>query len=334
MCSPVNGYAAIIKHLSAGGEEYVNTGSEMISTVSYNYPMNTDSITYSVCVDEEVTANLGLVVKCADGSSYFFQYNTFVGYGGQATWINKYPDRTAVRWITAQKAAYLSDGEWHTVKAVFRSNLLAIYLDGELVCYHFGDYGDKFKNATCSIQSYQTVMSLKVDGMGQSERGIFDYDFEFNTPEAATDFSAGNGSLSHEDSSLIFMLNGANASFATPNIPSAVGTKYSALVSVHNTVLLRLKNNTAAEKIKVTITTDSGTAFREIDVAPNSGGLGRLRFPPEAPIKKLRRYGRAIPQRRILDIKMMIQKEPIFRAVDSRIVFAFHGSFYPWHLLF
>ena len=251
-------------------------GDELIARISYNYPLNTNTIEFSARVDQPVTqtdANLGLMYTCPNGKAYFFQYATYSGYGGEYGLISEYPEGPNGRfgWVTGQIPKVLEPGEWHTFKVVLKSDVIALYADGELLCYYYDDFGDDFRNGTCSIQSYGTMLSVRVDGMEPQGNTIFDYDFEFDRPASVDYFSAENGTVSHRDSSLIFDVAGSGAYVETPTIMNARGHKYSALASVRNTVFARLNNDTDATQLKVTVTTDSGNASLLVPVEPHSG---------------------------------------------------------------
>ena len=250
-------------------------GTEFLPRVSYNYPVNTDCIEFSAKVTSDVTAadaNLTFAFVCPDGDTYLFQYGTYAGYGGECCWITHMPQGTdgPFTWITPQVNRPLKNGEWHDFKIILKNNVLALYADGALVCYHYQNFNGKLANGLCYLQSYNCAIAVKDVKLSSEEKTIFDYDFEFDSDESVAMFTAENGTIRHEGSSLLLDVESENAALQSPPILEARGHRYSALLELRNTVFLRVKNDTAATALKVTVTTDNGSASVEVPVAAHS----------------------------------------------------------------
>lgn len=101
------------------------------------------------------------------------------------------------------------------------------------------------------------------------------YDFEFTASESVKGFEAKNGSVSYKNHALIYTLKGSGY-LQSPQINAEKGSPYSALLTVKNTLFVRLKNKTAAGKVKIYFITSADDAYneeksREFDIEPNSG---------------------------------------------------------------
>ena len=65
-------------------------------------------------------------------------------------------------------------------------------------------------------------------------------DFNFNTPESIDFFTVNNGSISYEDGALKCSFN-ESSSLVSGQIDVNSGHKYSALLSLRNTILMRIR---------------------------------------------------------------------------------------------
>lgn len=101
-------------------------------------------------------------------------------------------------------------------------------------------------------------------------------DFEFNSIDSIANFQAVNGTVSKTNNNeLKANVTSSLFSLQTPDINVSKGNKYSALLSVRNTILLRLKNNTDASKITLYYITSNNKEYsedmkKEFDIKPNS----------------------------------------------------------------
>lgn len=92
--------------------------------------------------------------------------------------------------------------------------------------------------------------------------------------EFLSSFTANNSDVSYENKELTFSLHG-NASFSSPDINVTTGTTYSAKLNIRNTVMIFLKNETAATKLKLSFKTSESKNYNDdktktIDILPNS----------------------------------------------------------------
>lgn len=100
-------------------------------------------------------------------------------------------------------------------------------------------------------------------------------DFEFKDNSSVADYIATGGTVSHQDGKLIYTVTSTHNYMQTPYMPPASGSANSPLLSIKNTLLVRLKNNSAATKLRVYFITENSGDYSEdkaksFDIAPFS----------------------------------------------------------------
>ncbi|MGI6529796.1 MAG: glycosyl hydrolase family 28 protein [Clostridia bacterium] len=103
-------------------------------------------------------------------------------------------------------------------------------------------------------------------------------DFDFTSADSIKGFDVKNGNLTWKDGEVRYTLNGDKSCLTTCQINVPKGTRYSALLSVRNTVVIRLKNSTESTKIKLSFITSSDGTYddeksKEFDVKAQSDYL-------------------------------------------------------------
>lgn len=100
------------------------------------------------------------------------------------------------------------------------------------------------------------------------------YDFEFKSKAAVDAFTVTNGDIRYEEGRLVYTVNSQNSYIESPVITKDPGTEYSAKLTVKNTILLRMKNDTDTEQFKVYYVTDSSLKYNEnkcVTITVNKG---------------------------------------------------------------
>lgn len=224
---------------------------------------------------------IGAAYKCSNGFQYFFEYNTV----HQMVRIRRIGDGVNTE-VAPTKAHTLELRKWYTFKLIFAENRLEFYIDGKLIHSAADTAGDPLMGGTCYIQGYFATPRLKnvrlhsekIEPGKKPEGGQtqpMDYDFEFTASESVKGFEAKNGSVSYKNHALIYTLKGSGY-LQSPQINAEKGSPYSALLTVKNTLFVRLKNKTAASSVKVYFITSADGAYneeksREFEIEPNSG---------------------------------------------------------------
>ena len=198
---------------------------------------------------------IGAAYKCSNGFQYFFEYNTV----HQMVRIRRIGDGVNTE-VAPAKAHTLELRKWYTFKLIFAENRLEFYIDGKLIHSAADTAGDPLTGGTCYIQGYFATPRLKnvklhsekIEPGKKPEGGQtqpMDYDFEFTASESVKGFEAKNGSVSYKNHALIYTLKGSGY-LQSPQINAEKGSPYSALLTVKNTLFVRLKNKTAASSVR------------------------------------------------------------------------------------
>ena len=100
-------------------------------------------------------------------------------------------------------------------------------------------------------------------------------DFEFKDSSSILDYTATGGTVSHQNGRLIYAVTSTHNYMQSPYLPPASGNAHSPLLSIKNTLLVRLKNNSAATKLRVYFITENHGTYSEdkaksFDIAPFS----------------------------------------------------------------
>ncbi len=100
-------------------------------------------------------------------------------------------------------------------------------------------------------------------------------DFEFTSAESAEGFTAAAGNVSWQAGELIYRITGAGSNLTTCEINAPKGTRYSALLSVRNTIRIHLKNDTGASRVRLSFITSNDRTYNNqkskvFEIQPNS----------------------------------------------------------------
>lgn len=216
-----------------------------------------------------------------NGKTYGFKYDhlgykfAVSEYTGEDA--NGYPELNDIT-----SAAYsLPQNKWTKLRFVFDAHFLAVYeINGSVSklivsSYQTGD--DAFDDCYIDIRGWNTAVAVK--GMGfttvtadPTEIGLIDLTFKDRS--SVTPWKASAGEIDYSDALMLMLANGAV--FTSPALNVSPGDRNSALLTVRNTLVVRLKNDSAANKVKLYFVTDKDKAYNDaksvtFDIEPNSG---------------------------------------------------------------
>ena len=174
--------------------------------------------------------------------------------------------------------AAVNTGKWYDFKVIFDEDYVKVFLDGVERCAYYDTHGLKTERATPAFRTWGVKYSVKNMRVSHSDitypEGYKHLDLEFSKQASVDAVSAANAELSYSDGKLIATATGTgDIILDMPPIEVAPGHKYSMLTSLRNTVLVRLKNSTSAERVKVSFTTTTNRSYwyeKYFDIEPNS----------------------------------------------------------------
>lgn len=250
-----------------------SNGTEQICQIEARGSVCVNNIEFSAKIEQvrsDVDGNVGVYYQCSNGEDFFFEYNTVLHLAR----IRRFT-AGADNHISPARSVTLTEGEWHDFKVILDEDIVVFYIDGQIVGSAEGSYGNIFENGRCRIQGYNTTISVKLDNLENDTETVYKYDFEFQKASSVNGFTAQNGSVSYQDGRLIYNIQGADSALATPVLQTAAGSQYSALLPLRNTVFIRMKNNTNAEQLKISVITTNQTNYSEfteklVEISPNS----------------------------------------------------------------
>ncbi len=150
-------------------------------------------------------------------------------------------------------------------KVIFDEDYIVFYADGTRLITVFDTQGDVFDNRVI-FNGWGVAPTVKDIVVSRSEKdyavaGYLDYEFSDNRADAS--LTVNNGSARVTDGQFVWTIEGN-----TPTVSSAVidvprGTKYSALLTVRNTLLVRMKNSTSAHSVKVYFVTSEDGNYND-----------------------------------------------------------------------
>ncbi len=227
-------------------------------------------------VHSTVDGNVGAVYTCTSGDRYFFEYNTV----SEIVRVRRLGAAGGDNHVGSAKSYKLEKGQWYNFDIYFQENYLRWCIDGKEI-FEITDTGtDSFAGGTVRIQSYNTTASVKNIHIESEKIEIVPkqtYDFEFKTADSVKGFSVldEKGSISWADGKLTYTLGGAGTRLVSPPISVEPGDTYAALLPLRNTVFVRLKNDTAAQQVRVYYTSTNSLGYSEdksavFDVRPHS----------------------------------------------------------------
>lgn len=177
----------------------------------------------------------------------------------------------------------LALGEWARLRVVFAPEFLGVYKVGEsedkLLVSAFETGRTYMEGGRIKLEGSNVKFSVKNMEIKQSEISgeLVGYlDLKFKDAKSVAGFKAENGTKSFGDNSLVFTFGGANPRITSPVVNAPRGEEYSALLSVRNTIIARIKNDSAASAVRVYFVTSEDEQYDEeksllFPITENSG---------------------------------------------------------------
>ncbi len=205
-----------------------------------------------------VEAHSGFVFYTANGTEYY------VDYRGDANGVRIRRNGVYMTWsnLFYQPGA----DEWMHWQVMWSDTTLYLKVAGEIVLkYNFSNMGDVFDdNVTFKFWEWGQPMSLKNIQMSTVTPEAWGYlDLEFKDDYSVSAFRTENAAAVYADGQMQVTVTGGGARITSPVIDVPVGDRYSAFLPVRNTLCVRLKNDTAADSLKVYFTSDRNPVFTE-----------------------------------------------------------------------
>lgn len=223
-----------------------------------------------------VDANLGVQYFCANGYSYFFEYNTVGNY----TQVRRLGSNGYQLVVSAAANRKLTEGTWYGMKIVCADNVLRWYLDGTLIHEVKDTMSDQMSGGSFSVQGYLSAPAVRNVGLSHTETGApsdgpVTVDFSFPSADSVKGFAADGGSVGWKDGRLVWSL-GSGRTLTTPKLANTSGGAYSAKLELRNTLYVRMSNRTDAKSLRLSwITAADGTydtaKSKVFEILPQSG---------------------------------------------------------------
>ncbi len=159
-------------------------------------------------------------------------------------------------------------------------NTLIVFFDGAGIQFRVNDlpayYAQELKTLdvkSVSFVSYAVTTSFK--NFSATFNDIKPLDLEFSSQDAVEQFSASNMTLGYEDGRLTAEITGEAPVLVSPEIYIAPGHKYSMKMGLRNTFLVRLKNDSSADKLTLSFITQENKNYnnfskKTFDILPHS----------------------------------------------------------------
>ncbi len=167
-------------------------------------------------------------------------------------------------------------GDWIHLKFIFDEQAILCYVNGTIVYKSLEtETGRKWVKA--GVNTFLCPASIKNVKLSKTDIDFEELgylDFEFTDSKAVDVMNVTNGSIEYAEGQLIAKASADNMTIESPVIDEVPGNKYSMLMSLRNTFVVRLKNSSSSEKIKLSFkTSKSGETWytKEFEINANSG---------------------------------------------------------------
>lgn len=235
------------------------------NTFEFDFRINAVGSTYD--------CNIGATI--VTGKNYFFfEYNP--ADARQYFRLRYFPDgSTEGEQIALDNIDISPLNRWNNMKVVFASGYLAGYLNGTLVVLSDDTRNENLNDAKVGISAWNTspsVKNLTTSLTTINYASLGKVDLEFKSDESVKAFTPNNANLTYDNGQLILSITGNNPSITSPTIIANKGSLYSANLNVRNTFLVRLRNNSTSNRVKIYFKTrlDDNYYSKEFDIKPLS----------------------------------------------------------------
>lgn len=276
--------SAAFSHTLENGEEvftHKRSNPDSIAVTAESGTYNT--LSADVRLNEEFGAsdgNISLSVKLNETDSYGFEYNPAPSRSYARLRYFDAEHSSEGTELGRKEITIAAPAEWVNLKAVYERDYLVFYVDGEKVISVFDTGASDFGNAQGSVSMWMvkgSAKNIKYENTAKDLSDISYVELEFKKPLAAEVFGAQNGDIGWEENfgALQLTVTGANPTLTSPRIDVAEGSMYSMKLPVRNTFVVRLKNDTDADKLTLNYITAVDETYdtvkqKTFDIEPNS----------------------------------------------------------------
>lgn len=263
-----------------GGEDVYTSTSTWLASAIYmgNNGGTYNALEFDLRVNTLLStsdANVGASILVGE-DAFFFEYNPSSREYVRLRYIESGSAEGVELGRKNVTVAPLTD--WVHLKVVFDTDYLVMYVDGQKVLSYFDTFGKDMSSARAQISEWLTQPSVKNMELSLVEPDFAEagyLDLEFSSQAAVESFTAENGSIGYDDGKLTFEIEGGNASVTSPVIDVPMGNKYSMRLSVRNTLLVRMRNDSAAQSVTLSFITSTDKTYDQakskvFDVIPES----------------------------------------------------------------
>lgn len=160
-----------------------------------------------------------------------------------------------------------SINEWLTVKCIFNEDFIVMFINDQLVISSFNSHGYTFNAVKCCMSAWKTAPSFSDMTLLSEEKDYVNagyMDLDFTDMRGVQAISSVNAQLSYNSTSktVDFSVNAENPIISVRTAQLA-GGRYSAYLPVRNTILVRLKNNTNAQSVTLTVLSSTNGTYEK-----------------------------------------------------------------------
>ena len=239
------------EHCLSGGTTLVTKDSISLNTLNIGAKL-TGLSTASV---------LSMAYEANGGATYTVEYS----HAAKALSLYR---TTGGKKTTEKSVSFtLSDGKACDLRAIINDGEVRVLADGKAVLTSEDTHGDVLAAGLWRVtvqNATATLSGLTFDNIAPANQtAVKNCDLEFANENAVKTFSASAGKVTYADGKLVYTVDGAGSYLDSPTIGAQVGTKYSAKLSVKNTILFRMKNDTDTDTFKVYYKSDRVLRYSE-----------------------------------------------------------------------
>ena len=269
---------------TTGDEESpIYTVDSSFASIAYNGDYeNINSIECTVNYTGSTASNMEFVGLKVNSGTNFYQFaiwpNTASAGSNPVVLMQKNDTDPINRFYRLElTGAEFKKGNDIKMKVVAENGYFAFYLNDEVVAssimldYNFDEF--TMTGASVTVAGCPTV--VKDVAVSHQERDLTGYiDLEFADANAVKVMGVENGTLDWSNGALVATL-GEGTVISSPEINVVKGHRYSAKLCVRNTMLLRVKNSSAAESLTVSFITKNDRTYDgekqiTLPIVPNS----------------------------------------------------------------
>lgn len=158
-----------------------------------------------------------------------------------------------------------ASGNWIHIKLVLDENYIIGYVNGVQMFKNFDTKGETLwtRALFCTWWASCSVKNLKVSHTEKQYAEVGYLDLEFKGEEAVSCFSAENAAISYSDGALKISAQSGGATIISPEINETRGQRYSALLTMQNTLLIRMKATGKVAGVKISYVTSDDLNYDE-----------------------------------------------------------------------